>query len=136
MQEKAGFEVILQQDYETAIERVTEALKTQGFGVLTRIDVKETMKNKLGVDFRPYVILGACNPPLAFKALSADAKIGLMLPCNVTVEANPQGGSIVRFANPAMMVQMTENPDLPDLQAVAADATARIKKAAEMLQLA
>lgn len=80
MQETIGFEVPLSRDFDTSIQLVTEALKQQGFGILTRIDVRETLKAKLDVDFRPYVILGACNPPLAYKALTSDAKVGLMLP--------------------------------------------------------
>jgi uncharacterized protein (DUF302 family) len=134
MKGKTGFEVRISQDYDTAIEMVTEVLKAEGFGILTRIDVKETLKKKIDVDFRPYAILGACNPPLAHQALESDAKVGLMLPCNVTVEAAEGGGSIVRFANPGLMVQFVEEPDLPGLQAAADGATARIKRAAQALE--
>ena len=105
MTEEIGFEVKLNQTYDDALEMVEAALKKEGFGVLTRIDVKATLKEKLDEDFRPYAILGACNPPLAFRALSTDAGVGLMLPCNITVEANEEGGSLIRLANPAMMVQ-------------------------------
>ena len=134
MKEDIGFEVELKQDYETAIGLVAEALKAEGFGILTRIDVKETLKKKIDVDFRPYSILGACNPPLAHKALVSDAKVGLMMPCNVTVESAEGGGSIVRFANPEMMVQFVENPDIPGLKAAAEEASKRIKKVADNLK--
>ena len=97
--------------YTDAITRITASLKTEGFGVLTEIDVTATLKKKIDVDFgRPYMILGACNPQLAHAALGSKPEIGLFLPCNVTVEAAEDeiGGSIVRFMNPAMMTQMGE----------------------------
>ena len=106
--EPLGFEVKLAQPFEQAVETVTAALKTQGFGVLTRIDVKATLKEKLGVDFRPYTILGACNPPLAHQALVTDPWIGLMLPCNVTVEALNEKECLVRLTDPAAMVNFSE----------------------------
>ena len=134
MREEIGFEIFIDQDYDTAIELVTEALNEQGFGILTRIDVKETLKKKLDVDFRPYAILGACNPPLAHQALESDAKVGLMMPCNVTVESAEAGGCVVRFANPALMVQFVESPDIPGLQAAAEGASERIKKVVEALK--
>ena len=134
MQEEVGFEIVLAQEYEKAIELVTSALKEQGFGILTRIDVKETLKQKLDVDFRPYVILGACNPPLAYKALTSDPKVGLMLPCNVTVEAHGSSGSVVRLTNPALMVQFVEDPDQPGLQEAAVEATKRIRRVVENLK--
>ena len=86
-----GMKVMLNMDYDSALETVTEALKTEGFGVLTEIDVKATLKKKLDVAFRPYKILGACNPPLAFKALSAAPDAGMLLPCNVTVSQEEDG---------------------------------------------
>ena len=135
MQEEIGFEVALDKDFESAIGLVTAALKDQGFGILTRIDVRETLKKKLDVDFRPYVILGACNPPLAYKALTSDPKVGLMLPCNVTVEADGDG-SIVRLANPALMIEFVDDPDLPDLRAAAQTAFEKIKTAVQALQAA
>ena len=89
--------------YEQAIERVTAALKEEGFGVLTEIDVKATLKKKLDADFRKYVILGACNPPLAYRALSTELEIGLLLPCNVIVyEEN--GGSVLSIVDPVSML--------------------------------
>jgi len=86
--------------FDDAKEKVIEELKKEGFGVLSQINIKTTLKNKLDVDFRPYVILGACNPPLAYKTLQAEAKIGLMLPCNVIVEENENGTIEVSAVNP------------------------------------
>ncbi len=99
--------------FEGAVEQVTEALKREGFGVLTQIDVKETLKKKLDVDFRRYVILGACNPTLAHKALTAEPQIGLLLPCNVVVqEQPPHGGVLVSIADPRAMFTLVDNPAL------------------------
>jgi uncharacterized protein (DUF302 family) len=133
MTEEIGFEVHIAQPYETALERAIAALKEEGFGVLTRIDVKATFKEKLDVDFRPYTILGACNPPLAHRALSQDAIAGLMLPCNVTVEEDPQGESIVRLANPEAMLTVGELESDPILLEVAREARARMERVAEAL---
>lgn len=130
-----GFEVQLSDDYDAALEKVIAALKVEGFGVLTRIDVKATMKEKLGADFRPYAILGACNPPLAHQSLTADATVGLMLPCNVTVEANPAGsGSIVRIANPAAMLQIGVLAENTALVEVSEKAKARLERVAASLR--
>ena len=90
--------------YEEALQRVTEALKTEGFGVLTEIDVKQTLKNKLDVDFRRYKILGACNPPLAHKALSTALEVGAMLPCNVIVYEGDDGRAVVHAIDPMQTV--------------------------------
>ncbi len=101
--------------YEAAVSRVTEALKKEGFGVLTEIDVRETLKKKLDVDFMRYVILGTCNPPLAYQALRAEAEIGLLLPCNVIVyEARP-GSSTVAAIDPAAAMSMVDNDNLKEL---------------------
>jgi uncharacterized protein (DUF302 family) len=97
--------------FETAIETVTAALKERGFGVLTTIDVKETLKKKIDVDFRPYTILGACNPQFAHKALLAEDKIGAMLPCNVVVQETPDGVE-VSAVDPAASMQAIDNPQL------------------------
>ena len=128
--EEMGFEVHLDLPYEAAVDKVVAALKIEGFGVLTRIDVRATMKEKLGEDFRPYVILGACNPPLAYKALSADPLMGLMLPCNVTVEADPQGGSLARLVNPETMLATGDLRQNESLRAVAEEARARLERVA------
>lgn len=98
--------------FEQAVEKVTAALKTEGFGVLTEIDVKATLKKKLDVDFRRYVILGACNPGLAHRALVAEAQIGLLLPCNVVVQETPEGSVTVSIADARSMFEMVENPGL------------------------
>jgi uncharacterized protein (DUF302 family) len=116
------------------LESVTAALKEEGFGVLTEIDVKATLKKKLGEDFRPYVILGACNPPLAHRALMADGQVGMMLPCNVTVEEDPTGGSIVRILNPDMMVSTADLGQNSDLLQVASEARAKLERVAESLR--
>ena len=133
MPEDIGFEVHLDSPYDEALEKVIAALKAEGFGVLTRIDVKATLKEKLGEDFRPYVILGACNPPLAHRALSTEGVVGLMLPCNVTVEADPQGGSLAQITNPEMMMQVGALENNPALQEVAAEARARLERVAAAL---
>lgn len=115
--------------YEQAIQQVTAALKEQGFGVLTEIDVKATLKKKLDADFRKYVILGACNPPLAYRALSTELEIGLLLPCNVIVyEEN--GGSVVSIVDPISMLGVV---DSPGLEPVANEARARLGRVIEAL---
>ena len=117
--------------YEAAVEKVTAALKAEGFGVLTEIDVKATLKKKLDTDFRRYVILGACNPPLAHKALSTELEIGLLLPCNVVVyEGDTMGSSIVSIIDPIAMLGMVINPELEE---VAAEARARLERVAAAL---
>lgn len=133
MTQEIGFEVRLDMPYDEAVDRVITALKEQGFGVLTRIDVRATLKEKLGEDFRPYVILGACNPPLAHRALSQDAVVGLMLPCNVTVEQDPDGGSIARIANPEMMMTVGTLQENPALLEVARLAKSKLELVAESL---
>jgi len=97
--------------YEKAIEKVTEELKKEEFGVLTTIDVKETMKKKLNVDFKRYVILGACNPPLAYKALQAEEQLGLLLPCNVVVYEEG-GKSVVSIFDPMVMANVVDNKEV------------------------
>lgn len=121
---------MLDTDYETALEQVTEALKTEGFGVLTEIDVKATLKKKLDVDFRRYKILGACNPSLAYKALSAAPDVGLLLPCNVTVSEEENGQILVNIIDPEMMMSVITNPALTE---VACDAKERLNRVAQAL---
>lgn len=101
--------------FDQAVVRVTEELKKEGFGILTEIDVQQTLKKKLDVDFRKYRILGACNPPLAFKALQAEDKIGLMLPCNVIVQETADGKTEVAAIDPIASMQAINNPGLRDL---------------------
>ncbi len=98
--------------FDQAITKVTEALKEQGFGILTEIDVQATLKKKLDVDFKPYIILGACNPPFAHQALQAEDKIGTMLPCNVIVQAQPDGSIEVSAVDPVASMQAVENENL------------------------
>ncbi len=110
-----GIRVELPLAFEEAVERTTAALKAEGFGVLTTIDVKQTMKQKLDKDFRKYVILGACNPPLAHEALGAELEIGLLLPCNLVVyEAGP-GRSVVASVAPLVTMGRVANPALAPL---------------------
>jgi len=104
-----------QMDFQQALDRVTEALKTEGFGVLTEIDVKATMKKKLDVDYPNYRILGACNPPLAHRALSSEKLIGLLLPCNVVVFEETDGTVTVSLAKPTEMFSIVDNPELAPL---------------------
>jgi uncharacterized protein (DUF302 family) len=101
--------------FDEAIARVTEELKKEGFGVLTEIDVKATLKKKLDVDFRPYRILGACNPPFAHQALQVEDKIGVLLPCNVIVQQLAEGQVEVAAMDPAAAMQAVENPQLQDV---------------------
>lgn len=118
--------------YERAVEKATAALKAEGFGVLTTIDVQQTLKQKLDREFRKYVILGACNPPLADRALHAELEVGLLLPCNVIVyEASP-GRSVVSAMAP--MAALGIVGDNPELQAVAREADGRLRRALAMLE--
>jgi len=125
-----GITTILNLDYDQAVEQTKAALKEQGFGVLTEIDVKATMKAKLDVDFQRYVILGACNPPLAYQALSTDKSVGLMLPCNVVVYDNGDGSSTVSALNPMAAIGVVGNAGL---DAMATAATAKLSAAIERL---
>jgi uncharacterized protein (DUF302 family) len=102
----------LQTPFDAAVERVTDELKKEGFGVLTEIDMQGTMKKKLDVDIQKYKILGACNPPLAYQAIQAEDKIGLMLPCNVIVQEVAGGGTEVAAIDPVASMQAVDNPQL------------------------
>jgi uncharacterized protein (DUF302 family) len=124
-----GLAATLDLPYEEAVERVIEALKGEGFGVLTEIDVQATLKKKLDADFRKYVILGACNPPLAHQALNTELALGLLLPCNVIVYEEGDG-SVVSLVDPISMLGVVQNPDL---EPVAAEARARLQRVVEAL---
>ena len=125
-----GFNIILTDSFDNTVKRVTEALKTEGFGVLTDIDVQATMKAKLGIDGKPYRILGACNPPLAHKAISADPDIGLLLPCNVVVREDSEGKIIVGFMDPIAVLKLTDNPAITEM---AKDVRARLERVRDQL---
>ncbi|GBE15494.1 MAG TPA: DUF302 domain-containing protein [Proteobacteria bacterium] len=112
IEEKYFFKTVLDLPYEEAKRKVTEALSGEGFGILTEIDVKATLNKKLDVDFRKYVILGACNPSLAFQTLKNEEQIGLMLPCNVVVQEGKDGTTIVSAINPEVAMKSVQNPDI------------------------
>jgi uncharacterized protein (DUF302 family) len=127
-----GITAVLDLDYDQAVERTVAALKEQGFGVLTEIDVKATLKKKLDVDFQRYLIIGACNPPLAHQALSIDRTVGLMLPCNVVVYENGDGTTTVSALNPLAAMNVVGNPGLDAMaNAAAAKLTAAVEKLAQ-----
>ncbi|KSZ58502.1 ABC transporter [Rhodococcus pyridinivorans KG-16] len=123
----------LHTSFPDAVERTRKALSEQGFGVLTEIDMKATLKSKLGEDMEEYVILGACNPPLAHRAVTVDRQIGLLLPCNVVVRTDPEDPDtvVVDAMNPQMMVQVADSPGLAD---VADDATTALQAAIDSLK--
>lgn len=129
-----GIEVTLPLPMDAAIDHVIQALQAEGFGVLTRIDVHDTLKKKIGVEFRPYVILGACNPVLAHKALTARADVGLMLPCNVTVEAAAPGSVAVRIADPEIMMTVGDLGSSDALRGVGVEAKSRLLRVAAALR--
>ena len=110
-----GFSKVVNLGYDEAIAKVTDELKKEGFGVLTEIDVKATLKKKLDVDFKPYKILGACNPPFAYKALQSEEQIGLMLPCNVIVYVNDEGKTVVAAVDPIASMQAVKNESLGEV---------------------
>jgi len=124
------FSKTVDMSFNEAIENVTEELKKEGFGILTEIDVKATLKKKLNVDFRNYMILGACNPPYAHKALLAEEKIGTMLPCNVIVQEHEDGRVEVSAVDPLASMQAVDNPDLGP---VAIEIQAKLKLVIENL---
>jgi uncharacterized protein (DUF302 family) len=126
-----GFGTSLDLPFDQAVERVTEALKAEGFGVLSTIDVRKTLNDKIGVAFEPYVILGACNPHLAHRALQAEHELGLLLPCNVIVHEH-DGRSAVSIVDPAQMLGVVG--DNAELTAVAAEAGTRLRRVVSALE--
>jgi uncharacterized protein (DUF302 family) len=133
MMQALSFQVTMADPYETAVEKVTAALKTEGFGVLTQIDVKATLKEKLDADFHPYIILGACNPLLAHQVLLSDPLIGLLLPCNVTVQET-EDGSQVNIINPDAMLGIPPFSTDDRICDVAAEARTRLERVAAALE--
>lgn len=125
-----AFTTILNVSYEDAVSKVTEALKDEGFGVLTEIDVKGTLKKKLGVDFRKYVILGACNPPYAHRTLQVDLDVGLLLPCNIIVYETDDGKAYVSAINPISALEVIKNEDL---RKIAEEVSQKLKRVVDIL---
>jgi uncharacterized protein (DUF302 family) len=129
-----GFDFELPVAFSDALAQVKDALKQEGFGVLTEIDLQAAFREKLGREFRPYVILGACNPPLAYSAINADPSVGLLLPCNVTVESLSEQRTVVRLTNPEALLATSSLGPSPELARVASDAGQRMSRAAAALQ--
>lgn len=128
-----SFDVHMDTTYEDAMGKVKAALKDEGFGVLTEVDVRAALKEKIGVDFRPYAIIGACNPRLAYQALSHAPEIGLMLPCNVTVEQDPDVGITVRIIDPVAMMASAGLGDDVELGKIADQAREKLQRVADTL---
>ena len=127
------FNIHLDLAFDDAVDVVSRELQNEGFGILTRVDVHTTFKKKIGKAFRPYTILGACNPPLAYKALSSEPAAGLMLPCNVIVESDPEGGSLVRIVNPDAMMKAAGFDQDATLCEVGHEASERLQRVANAL---
>lgn len=136
MSDSLVFEVALSQSYEDAMKTVETALNAEGFGILTHVNVRNTFKEKLDVDFRPYSILGFCNPSYAHRILTVEPRIGLVLPCKVTVEAAEDNTSIVRFINPVMILKLElgDDPAVPALAHEVEEIIRRVVGALENLQ--
>ena len=125
-----AFSTVLDTSYEDAISRVTDALKEEGFGVLTEIDVKATLKKKLDKEFRKYVILGACNPPFAHRSLEADLDVGLLLPCNVIVYETDDKKAYIAAINPVSALQIIQSQELRN---IAEEVSEKLKRVVEMI---
>ena len=132
--EELGFEVRVDAPYDETIDAVTEALEAEGFGVLTRIDVDRAFCDKIGTHFRPYTILGACNPQLARIALTVAPEVGLMLPCSVTIESDIDG-SVIRIVNPTIFMQTKKLWFDEELRSATYEATTRLMRVAETLRI-
>ena len=126
MKNRYGFGKTVDMDFKAALKKVGEELAKEGFGILTEIDVQATLKKKLNADMPPYRILGACNPPFAQRAISAEPSIGLLLPCNVVVREDDSGKVQVEFMDPDVMVQLV---DRPEVHGIAAEVRARLQRA-------
>ena len=122
----SGLKKVLRSGFDEALARVPDALKTEGFGVLTEIDVKDTLQRKLGADFRRYRILGACNPPLAHRALQADLDVGVLLPCNVVVYEGDDGRAVVSAVDPTLTPAVMDSPDLREVAETVRGKLARV----------
>jgi len=133
MSDTFSINVTVAGSHDDVVEKVTAALGAEGFGILTKIDVKATLKKKIDVDFRAYSILGACNPGLAHQALTARADVGLMLPCNVTVEENGDGNCTVRFIDPTAMMTFQSLGEDETLKSLGSQAGEKIARAAKAL---
>lgn len=131
-QHSYGFSLQTTLSYQEALDAVPEALKSEGFGVLTRIDVQDTLRQKIGADIAPYTILGACNPPLAHRALSAEPEIGLLLPCNVIIYVDASGKTTVSAIDPEAQFALVDRADLADL---AHEVGGRLRRALARLPL-
>lgn len=125
-----GFSISQKGTMDEVVEKVTDALKTEGFGVLTEIDVQATLKNKIDVDRKPYKILGACNPHLANQTINAEPDIGLLLPCNVVVREEDDGTITVAFMDPMVVMDLVDNPKVHE---VAIDVKARLERVSKLL---
>jgi len=134
MRKELGFNVELPLSFEDAVTRVRDALKQEGFGILTEIDLRAAFREKLGREFRSYTILGACNPPLAFSAISADPSVGLLLPCNVTIESIGEHRTMVRLTNPEALLATASLETSSEMASVARDASDRMSRVRNTLQ--